>query len=59
MSSVIITTLLSILALFEEGFNNIPVTVNVASRIILRCSQILYVFIYVFVIFYYRDNRRR
>jgi len=30
MSSVIITTLLSILAFFEVGFNNIPVTVNVA-----------------------------
>jgi NADH-ubiquinone oxidoreductase chain 5 len=27
-SSVVITTILSILAFFEVGFNNIPVTIN-------------------------------
>jgi NADH-ubiquinone oxidoreductase chain 5 len=28
-SSVIITTILSIIAFFEVGFNNIPVTINI------------------------------
>ena len=29
-SSVIITTILAVIAFFEVGFNNIPVTINVA-----------------------------
>jgi NADH-ubiquinone oxidoreductase chain 5 len=29
-SSIIITTVLSILIFFEVGFNNIPVTINIA-----------------------------
>jgi NADH-ubiquinone oxidoreductase chain 5 len=29
-SSVIITTILAIIALIEVGFNNIPVTINIA-----------------------------
>jgi NADH-ubiquinone oxidoreductase chain 5 len=30
-SSVIITTILAIMAFFEVGFNNIPVTINIAK----------------------------
>jgi NADH-ubiquinone oxidoreductase chain 5 len=29
-SSIILTTMLAIIAFFEVGFNNIPVTINVA-----------------------------
>jgi NADH-ubiquinone oxidoreductase chain 5 len=30
-SSIIITTILAIMAFFEVGFNNIPVTINIAK----------------------------
>ena len=43
-TSVITTTLLAILAFFEVGFNNIPVTINVARWIDVESLYVLWNF---------------
>jgi NADH-ubiquinone oxidoreductase chain 5 len=43
-SSIIITTVLSILIFFEVGFNNIPVTINIARWIDVESLNVLWSF---------------
>jgi NADH-ubiquinone oxidoreductase chain 5 len=43
-SSVIITTVLAIIAFFEVGFNNIPVTINIARWIDVESLNVLWSF---------------
>jgi NADH-ubiquinone oxidoreductase chain 5 len=43
-SSVIITTILAILALIEVGFNNIPVTINIARWIDVEALNVIWNF---------------
>jgi NADH-ubiquinone oxidoreductase chain 5 len=40
-SSVIITTILAILAFFEVGLNNIPVTINIARWVDVEALYVL------------------
>jgi len=43
-SSIIITTILAILIFFEVGFNNIPVTINIARWIDVESLNVLWSF---------------
>ena len=43
-SSVILTTILAMIAFFEVGFNNIPVTINVARWVDVEALNVLWNF---------------